>query len=522
MIPRFFLLLLLIAAAAQSRAQSAATLIPFKSGDKWGYLTPDKRIAIEPQYDTALPFTHGVARVGQRGKGWGLLNTANQLIAPIAQQEFFDVGGGLFFKDTAAGEEGKIGIVDSANHTLIPTSYDLITPLIEMDVFEIQLNHKNGICTRAGNVVIPPAYDFFTDAGEQNLIVQDANSQAMFSLTGRQLTPFKYMVIGGYRYRRAKMRVGDLFGYLDPQGHEIIPPAYQLSLPFSEGNASVESGGKWGSIDTAGHWVISPIFDYLGSIDRGVATAKTHDKWALVDPSGKQVTTFDYQNIHRVRHGAIIAGKKDKWTILSPTGRQLTPFDYDTIMSYSHLDDFGLDDFGQLNNNESRFLLVRKGGSWGVIDQDGKEIIPALYDEQINFGDGRFAALKKDGKYALADTTGALLTDFTYDGLQMETRLAVFKKGNIIGILDRKGKPLASGYDGCFPADDPYIVVIKQGRMGVIDETGTVILPPKYDRVRLSAVPGSRDKNLFVSNLCQVILNGTPGFVAKDGTEYFK
>jgi hypothetical protein len=206
----YFYFLLLIAAASQVRAQPPMTLVPYKSGDKWGYLTPDKRVAIEAQYDTAVPFSHGVAGVGQRGKGWGLINASNQLIAPIADQEFYDAGGGLFFKDSVSGDKERLGIVDSANRTVIPTSYDLITPFIGMDIFEVQLNHKTGIWTRAGNIVIAPAHDFFTNAGEQNLMVMDANSVAMFSLTGRQLTPFKYMVIGGYRDRRAKMRVGDL------------------------------------------------------------------------------------------------------------------------------------------------------------------------------------------------------------------------------------------------------------------------------------------------------------------------
>ena len=519
----FYFLLLLIAATADAQKTLApVTLIPFKSGDKWGYLTPDKRIAIDPQYDTALPFSHGVAGVGQREKGWGLLNASGRLIAPIAQQEFFDAGGGLFFKDSAVGEEGRVGIVDSANHTLIPTHYDLITPLIGMDFFEIQLNHKTGICTRAGNVIISPTYDFFTDAGEQNLIVQDSNSQAMFSLTGRQLTPFKYMVIDGYQYRRAKMRVGDLFGYLDPQGQEIIPPSYQLNLPFSEGQASAELNDKWGSIDTAGKWVVAPAFDYLGSLDRGASTAKLHDKWGLVDRSGKQLTTFDYQKIVRVRQGAIIAGKNDKWTILSPAGRQLTAVDYDTIMTFRHLDDFGFDDPGEKKENDSRFLMVRKGSSWGVIDQDGKEIIPARYDETVYFGSGNLATLKKDGKYALADTTGAILTDFSFDGLSVEPDIVGFMKGTTVGVLDQKGKPIGAGYDQCYPAADHYIIVIKESRMGVIDEAGKIVLPLKYERIFISRVPGSHDKNVFIDNLCRVILNGKPGFVAKDGTEYFK
>ena len=54
-------LLLFVNNALQAQTPS---LIPFQSGDKWGYLTPGKMIAIQPVYDTALPFSHGVAEVG--------------------------------------------------------------------------------------------------------------------------------------------------------------------------------------------------------------------------------------------------------------------------------------------------------------------------------------------------------------------------------------------------------------------------------------------------------------------------
>jgi hypothetical protein len=41
----------------------AQELIPYRSGELWGYCTPDKKIVIEPQFEFASWFYEGLARV---------------------------------------------------------------------------------------------------------------------------------------------------------------------------------------------------------------------------------------------------------------------------------------------------------------------------------------------------------------------------------------------------------------------------------------------------------------------------
>jgi hypothetical protein len=57
-----------------TKKETIATLIPYRKGDKWGYCDRNKKIVIPIQYDGAMPFNEGLARVKVKGK-WGYIDT---------------------------------------------------------------------------------------------------------------------------------------------------------------------------------------------------------------------------------------------------------------------------------------------------------------------------------------------------------------------------------------------------------------------------------------------------------------
>lgn len=57
------------------------SLIPYRKGDKWGYVTPDKKVVIEPKYAEAAWFSEGLAAV-KVGKKWGYINKSGKLVIP--------------------------------------------------------------------------------------------------------------------------------------------------------------------------------------------------------------------------------------------------------------------------------------------------------------------------------------------------------------------------------------------------------------------------------------------------------
>lgn len=62
-------------------AQTDMSLVPYRSGDKWGYASPDKKIVIQPKYNEASWFAYGFAAV-KVGNKYGYINKAGTLVIP--------------------------------------------------------------------------------------------------------------------------------------------------------------------------------------------------------------------------------------------------------------------------------------------------------------------------------------------------------------------------------------------------------------------------------------------------------
>lgn len=59
--------------------QENITLVPYKEGDKWGYVDENKNIVIKPMYEEAYDFHEGLARVKVNGK-YGYIDTKGNMV----------------------------------------------------------------------------------------------------------------------------------------------------------------------------------------------------------------------------------------------------------------------------------------------------------------------------------------------------------------------------------------------------------------------------------------------------------
>jgi len=102
----------------------------------------------------------------------------------------------------------------------------------------------------------------------------------------------------GLRTSRITSAVPELTaGLLDPDGHWVIAPVQDRKAPnrmvdardASEGLVAVEIQDKWGFVDLQGHPVIPPTYDRAGDFVGGLAPVATGDRWSFVDRTGATV-----------------------------------------------------------------------------------------------------------------------------------------------------------------------------------------------------------------------------------------
>lgn len=137
--------------------------------------------------------------------------------------------------------------------------------------------------------------------------------------------------------------------------------------------------------------------------------------------------------------------------------------------------------------------------TYGVVDLQGKEIIPAIYKMFYSSGDDFFIMMNDKNKFAYLDRKGKAITPFKYDSPYpfVEGRAGV----NVGKLVD----------------DDFFLLDV--GKWGFIDTTGKEVIPLKYSVVQN-----------FVSGLAAVavggqidegtdIINARWGYVNAEGVE---
>jgi hypothetical protein len=141
-------------------------------------------------------------------------------------------------------------------------------------------------------------------------------------------------------------------------------------------------------------------------------------------------------------------------------------------------------------------LAVRIGYQWGYLNTSGKIVIPARYENTVEFQEG-FAAASRDSKYYILNTSGeetpivgspiALIRHFT-------ERLAPFDNGTHLGFISAEGKvaiqPIYKGV-GYFNDGIAWARDDDSGMIGFLNTKGEWVFQPQFSYV-VNPHPDSR------------------------------
>ena len=336
----------------------------------------------------------------------------------------------------------------------------------------VQEGDRCGYIDRTGHYVIPARYDGAGDFDEPGLAAVrlgkryayiDTGGRTVFTLpaglTGEGFGGDAYAVIAGPRGK----------GFVDRTGRIAIPPRYRDVERFEGRDATVvEIGRDHALIDRNGRLVIPvlrtgfishvaenvfAIHDLRAKTIRHVdARGNPVDYRAPVDWAATLTGPFEVLGIGRDTgyvfayppgaHNDGPAGMIDR------QGRWTIPPVYDDM------------NLGE-GDDETRFILVRRGPKWGFIDIDDKVVIPLEFDALFGF----------DGAYAQA---------------------AIGEKW---GLIDRRGDwVLQPGYDAVEALSPGFAAVRFDNRYGVVDFAGRWVIAPRFQAVARCHPHGKTDK----------------------------
>jgi hypothetical protein len=277
----------------------------------------------------------------------------------------------------------------------------------------------------------------------------------------------------------------------------LIAPSFEFDYvsTFSDvGYASVEKDGKWGLVNAEGRLVLPTVYDYtFGDMFEGffddLAIVVQSGKYGYVNTEGKVAVPLEYDYGRDFKNGFADVSKNGKYGIIDTSGATAVPFEYDSLTVLP-----------------TNLAIAVKDNKFGVIDMTGNEVIPMIYEDinalpfDFNY-DSHFFEFRQNGKGALADLAGNLLTDFVYEYIDFFSQglAAVRKETGKWGYIDSKGTEVISAiYDQAFHFNHGLAGVTKDGIDEFIDLTGTTAFESNavgfYDSYYLSQINGDNGK----------------------------
>lgn len=209
-------------------------------------------------------------------------------------------------------------------------------------------------------------------------------------------------------------------GYKDLQGNVVVEPIYDTCGIMSEGMAFV---GVFLD-DLAGQYSVGYI-NHLGNIAIPVSNI-VENNWAL--------------DIRNFSEGLVAMEKGGKWGYLNKAGEVVIDYTYDSAKDFKG----------------GVAVASLDGIGAGLIDKTGRTTVQFKYADISDFEDG-YAVAKdlRSGKYGVIDSNGRNYGGFIWDE-------ALWFSEGLAAVATATGKP------GEF-------------KWGFIDESGEVVIKPKYD-----------------------------------------
>jgi hypothetical protein len=324
--------------------------------------------------------------------------------------------------------------------------------------------------------------------------------------------------IAGLAETYQTFEVDGKMGLRDANGNVVIPPAYD-ALGWSEGPFSVvgqvtgyKTSGRWGIIAVNNREITEATYTGLIPAEGNLILAykrmpgSSRFLAGCLDTSGKEVIPFQYEGLTINSMRGIVyvrSGKSFKYGLIDLHNRPIIPIEYEQIqflgsLRYAVQDTTGrfalfteagkpltgfiFDDITRFRNN---YAIVYQNGYQGIIDRNGLlRVNPSFTNIQLE--DNGQARGRKQNKWTILDGKNNTLQTVQYDSIFPlgDDRFGIRKGAGIVVTSNNFRELTPTRFSAIGPFDNHRAVVTLNGRQGLIDNTGTYIVPPEYRAIR--------------------------------------
>lgn len=258
---------------------------------------------------------------------------------------------------------------------------------------------------------------------------------------------------------------------------------------------TVYENGKFGVINNEGETVINPEYTEIVLIPNKdvpifICTYDLNDqdgtyKTKVINQKNEEIfkeyskveaiDNFDSKQNIWYEDDVLRVEKDGKYGLINFEGKEVLPCDYDEIKALK----------GVTNN-----LLVKKDGKVGLVNEKGQTIVNTEYKDIKTLKEGyknEYIIVNDNNQYGIISTTGTVIIEPKYEDVKYLNNSEMFaiKDTGVWKLINKDNQILIDGgYDNIIEAKGENVVVEKGGKYGVVTTKNEEKIPVEYEQIK--------------------------------------
>lgn len=328
------------------------------------------------------------------------------------------------------------------------------------------------------------------------------------------------------------------WGLINAEGQMMVSPRYDAIGSFERfGYATMQRNGGVGLLDQQGSEIVPPQFEDIKVLDSTLFAVHDGEAWRVIDREQQIVLQRGYEQV-KVWEGPFLAfAKNGRWGVVQRDGTNILPARYDQV-DYApqdscfylvNQDQVGLADLrghiilpprAQHVERAGKYgFLYQTNNRWGLLGPDGQERLPAQFLSVQYLSDHYLKCYTLNGVVVWSFLCEQLIASDRHDDyFALSAQHLLIQEGQKVGLVNWCGRRMLSSryreiqtfhgdwfrvrtdrgwqlvadgdsvctdrsFDYIAPPEGPLSVVHQDGRYGMINVAGDLVIPVAYDRL---------------------------------------
>ncbi|BDS13530.1 WG repeat-containing protein [Aureispira anguillae] len=378
----------------------------------------------------------------------------------------------------ALNKDCRFGVVNKDSEEILPFNYTKIETIPIGNDYLITAKDKTKFSyyLYQNQKLIPLNYPEVEKLNDRTLKVGDIGEYGAINTAGKGILLMNYYHIEPAGTTAMITQNANGYGVVDLDGQPILTNQYEQLNYWTMGGFWAYKNGLYQLFGAEGQTINDAIYDAIKipKADFSVCGVRKEGKWAVITANNEVVVAFDYQGVQILNAGIIaVQDAAAKWQLMDLKGTKITDQLFDAVKPLA----------------DNRHLLVRLGAKKGIINQEGKLILP-LNTVDIEYLGNNWVAIKREKEVRIFDLEQQQFLNDSFDAVHGAKRGQDWE--GVLVQQARQWKWLAfkmatlstHSYVNVSPMPSGEILVEGKDReLGVLNSKGTLILPMVYQAI---------------------------------------